>query len=612
MRRKKQQKEQTGQPDDLRGAKTGELPDEHKTIRQPVSYYVAGAVSFLTLVVYLPALRNGFVTWDDNLYVYENAHIQSLNWAFFKWAFTDLSAGFWHPITWISYAVDYALWGLNPLGYHLTAILLHAINTFLVVCLVGKLIEVGRHTNAASPQSAIHNSLLTFHGSRFALIAAGVTGLLFGIHPLHVESVAWVAERKDLLCALFFLLSIIAYMDYVSTMGKDVDKKVSRQFYMDRRYLLSLAFFILALSAKTMAVTLPVVLLVLDWYPLRRIQSMKSFIALSAEKIPFIASSLLISIVSIVAQKSIGALTLTAQIPLSVRVPVAFKALVMYLWKIVVPVPVVPYYPYPQNAAFLSIEYLFAIAFVIGLGAASGFLAKKHPIWLSLSCYFAITLLPVLGIIQVGGHFMADRYTYLPGLAPFLIAGLASARFLTKSDTGHTVKRLFASVAIVLVVSLSYVTVKQIAIWKTSIDLWNYVIEKEPGRVPLAYNNRGVALKEKGLLDQAIDDYNTAIALNQGYAHAYNNRGLALKEKGLLDLAIGDYTKAITLDPGYALAYSNRGAAFKEKGYNDRAIDDYSTAIKLNPDNFDAYINLAVLSTEKELADKALKDLMKQ
>ena len=177
-----------------------------------VKYYLAASIALVTFFVYLPALRNEFVYWDDNLYIFENPHIRSLDAAFFRWAFFDFHAGNWHPLTWISHAVDYALWGLNPLGHHLTSIILHAINTALVVVLVLQLFELAR-------ERIQQNAAASFLNGRAVLIAAGVTGLLFGIHPVHVESVAWVAERKDLLCALFFLMIIIAYANAVKRMG---------------------------------------------------------------------------------------------------------------------------------------------------------------------------------------------------------------------------------------------------------------------------------------------------------------------------------------------------------------------------------------------------------
>ena len=214
-----------------------------------VKYLSACAVGFVTFLVFLPTLQNDFINWDDSLYVYENPLIRSFDTQLLISAFGDFYAGFWHPLTWISHALDYAIWGLNPMGHHLTNNILHAINAFLVVILITRLVE------------AASGSLKSSKGS---LVAAVTTGLLFGLHPLRVESVAWVAERKDLLCGLFYLLSIMAYTSYAANKSY-------------RTYFISLGLFTLALMSKPMAVSLPVVLLILDWYPFRRIESIKSF-----------------------------------------------------------------------------------------------------------------------------------------------------------------------------------------------------------------------------------------------------------------------------------------------------------------------------------------------
>ncbi len=309
----------------------------------------------MTFIVYLAALQNEFVEWDDSQYVFENLHIRSFDLDFFKWAFFDFYAANWHPLTWISHALDYAVWGLNPMGHHLTNNILHAVNTFLVVLLVVRLLTsrqavklTSSHMSSApaDPPEA-GNSRFTIHDSRFALIAAGVTGLLFGLHPIHVESVAWVAERKDLLCALFYLLSIMAYVSY-------------RSYTTNKSYILSLFFFILALLSKPMAVSLPVVLLILDWYPFGRIQSLKTFRDSFVDKIPFIALSIVSSILTVLAQRAEGAVTAIEAIPLSTRMLVASKSLIAYLWKMLMPMHLIPYYPYPNDASLFSLEYLSA------------------------------------------------------------------------------------------------------------------------------------------------------------------------------------------------------------------------------------------------------------
>ncbi len=248
------------------------------TVKRSLPVLMAAAAALLAAGVYAPSLRNDFVNWDDGLYVYGNPFIRRLDGRFLGWAFTTFRASNWHPLTWISHALDYTLWGLNPLGHHLTSVVLHAVNVFLVVLLAFRLIEAGRERMSSGAPS--------LPDGQGGLIAAGMTGLLFGIHPLHVESVAWVNERKDLLCALFFLLSILSYTLPERTSAESGASGGGGARPFGRHYLLSLIFFLLALLSKPMAVSLPLVLLVLDWYPFKRIRSAESFRTVFIEKIP--------------------------------------------------------------------------------------------------------------------------------------------------------------------------------------------------------------------------------------------------------------------------------------------------------------------------------------
>jgi hypothetical protein len=360
---------------------------------------VAFLVALLTLLVYLPALQNDFVNWDDHLYIYENPHIRSIDSEFFKWIFTTFHASNWHPLTWLSHAIDYAIWGLNPMGHHLTSIILHGLNTFLVVILIIRLINYDRD-----------KAPITVENKKFSnnnpIIAGAITGLLFGLHPLHVESVAWVSERKDVLCAFFFLLSILSYLKYTSPLQKQ--KTV--------HYALCLLFFIFALMSKPMAVTLPVVLLILDVYPLGRLHLKSAFtnpplppftkgglggIKVLIEKLPFLILSLASSVVTIIAQQN-AIVTFEAR-PLGERLLVAIRAPVFYLFKMLWPTDLSPLYPYPSKISFLTIEYMGSFILVVCITAFCIWLWKRQKIFAIVWAYYIVTLLPVLGIIQVGG-----------------------------------------------------------------------------------------------------------------------------------------------------------------------------------------------------------------
>jgi protein O-mannosyl-transferase len=449
-----------------------------------IKYYLAAAAALITFIVYLPVLNNDFLlTWDDNGYIVRNPYIRSFDLGLIKWAFTDFTTGNWHPLTWMSHALDYAIWGLNPAGHHLTSIIFHAVNTFLVTLLTIELTAALRERKIPDAHSPSLDEPSTW-------IAAVVAGLLFGLHPLHVESVAWASERKDLLCALFFLLSIAAYLNYVRGADSAAGvKKVAPQFF-NKHYLYAVGFFIFALSSKSMAVTLPLVLLILDWYPLNRMRQGKSIGTLLAEKLPFISLSLVFSILTVAAQEKGGAMGSLEYTSLSTRVLVGSEALVSYLGKMIWPATLSPFYPYPnpETVSLWTFEYGLAVVLVVGITALCLGMVRKHRLWLSVWSYYVVTLAPVLGIVQVGSQSMADRYTYLPSLGPFLATGLAAAWVVKKINMirkGRTAARIVGvAVAVSLFVALSYLTVKQVGIWKDSTRFWFYIIEHEPGTLP--------------------------------------------------------------------------------------------------------------------------------
>ena len=439
---------------------------------------------------------------------------------------------------------------------------------------------------------------------------------------------------KDLLCALFFMLSIMAYLRYATlhfpcgiitsrpsapflnptrpplNVGGGEGGVISRGG--KRWYLISLLFFILALLSKPMAVTLPVVLLMLDWYPLGRIQSFKTARTAIVEKFPFMALSIISSILTVLAQQAGGAITSIEVSPLSTRIPVAAKALIIYLWKMVLPLDLSPFYPYPREASLFSIEYFLAIVLVAGITIASVVIAKRQKLWLSAWGYYVITLLPVLGIVQVGLQSMADRYTYLPSLGPFLVIGIMAswvwARAERLGEKSQVAKVLAVAASVLVIVSLSYATFKQIAVWKNSIVFWSYVIEKEPERVPVAYYNRGIAFFKMGMSEMAIADYGQAIALKPSYYDAYNNRGLAFEKIGLLDMAIKDLEAAMAMKPSSPEAYNNIGKIYRKTGQFDAAIEKYNRVIELMPSYHEAYYNRAIVYEKMGQVDRAIED----
>jgi tetratricopeptide (TPR) repeat protein len=360
-----------------------------------------------------------------------------------------------------------------------------------------------------------------------------------------------------------------------------------------------------------MAVSLPVVLLILDWYPFDRIRSCRTFRTALTGKLPFIALSIMSSAVTILAQKASGAMQLMEVAPLPTRTLVAARSLVVYLGKMIRPLQLVPDYPYPRDVSLLSPEYLFAVLLIIGTTAISLAFMKKERLWVSVWGYYVVTLIPVLGIVQVGGQAMADRYTYLPSLGPFLVVGLLAAWVYgnTFPRRVFTVRLFSAAAAVLLLVSMTYLTISQIGAWKDSIQLWSSVIEKEPARSSLAYYQRATAFGKMGQLDKALEDYNKTIALEPYHYEAYVSRGEVLLRKGYLEAAARDFETAVAIEPFHYQDYNKLGIIYGTSGQPVKAIESFTKSIALNPTNAAGYRNRGYTYARSGRYDDALEDL---
>lgn len=553
--------------------------------------------SMVAFIVYAPSLQNGFISnWDDNRYLLENSHIRSMGLDFFTWAFLDYKTNLWHPLTWISHALDYAMWDLNPFGHHLTNVVLNAFNTGIVVILSYLLLDsvTSRNDDPGYQESA---------GRCDLLVASGITGLLFAIHPLHVESVAWVAERKDLLYSLFYMLSIICYLRYAASIVRDE----STPFFRNRHYLWALGLFALSLGSKPMAITLPLICLILDWYPLRRIAAGR-MISLLVEKIPFLVLSLGVSILTVMAQREVGGLKSLTEASPAFRIMLAFKSLVLYLVKIVFPVGLLPLYPYPKDTtAPFTPEYLGALCLIVALTALCVALRKKRPYLAAVWAFFVITLLPILGIMQAGIQSMADRFVYLASFGPLLLAAVGATLLWRRLQSSTAVRGAAASAVSVVVLLLLYLTVTQIGIWKDAVTLWSYMLDKYSPNYAEAYQYRGQAYQKIGRVDSAIEDFSRCITLDPVNVEAHVNRGMSQFGKGEFDKAIKDFDKAIALNPKEVVAYTNRGNAYAQKGVLSKAKEDFSRAIEIKP-FYPAYINRGLVNMDEGAFTKAAED----
>lgn len=429
-------------------------------------WHIGALISALCFIVFLPALNNEFVNWDDPLFVTQNTHIMQMDYDFFRWIFTNRETQ-WTPLRWISHAIDYQLWGLDPLGHHLSSLILHALNTFLVIVLITQLFEIV-YDKAPPPLQEKARSRTR------ALIAGAATGILFGLHPLRVESVVWISERKDVLYAFFYLLGIICYLSYAVS----APNKKKNVFYL-------LCFFCFALSvmSKALAVLLPVILLLLDIYPLQRIQTPADLMPwkkVLLEKVPFFIISVAAVMINVGIHEEIGHIVPLEAYPVAVRIPVEFMAVFFYLLKMVWPLHLSLIYPYPQNVSFFQPEYIGSIILFVAITILCVFLwRRKKKIWLIVWAYFIIMILPVL-VTKVFTGFAHDRYTYLSCIGPSLLMGAGISFLWSKNN-----RRTAAIGSIILVTVLfSFLTVRQIRVWKNSVTLWTNQIEKYPRYFP--------------------------------------------------------------------------------------------------------------------------------
>ena len=527
-----------------------------------------------TLALYNPVNRHPFVNYDDDRYVTENAHVRAgLTSDTIRWAFTSTDQANWHPLTWLSHALDCQLFGLNPAGHHFTNLLLHALS------------------------AAILYLLLVWSTGRVApsLFVAG----LFALHPINVESVAWIAERKNVLCTFFFLATLAAYGWYARKPGW-------------RSYLAVAALFTCSLMSKPMAVTLPFVLLLLDYWPLARWEGgkpeaiatpQKRWPSLIVEKIPLFLLSLASSLITMRAQAAGGAVRSVLSYSLSVRLENAIVAYATYLGKLIWPARLAPLYPHPGNS--LATWQVIVSAMVLIVITALALRSKRYVLvgWL----WFLGTLIPVIGLIQVGDAAMADRYAYIPSIGIFVIIAFAFDDLATRFKL-PTAARAVPMIAVL--VAFAVATEHQLAFWQSSYDLWSHTVEVTAPNY-IAQDNLGGALVLLGRADEAYPHFQTAAQINPRDPMSHSNLGAYLHEHGQLQPALKEYQKAISLtsDSGLlASTYANMGSLYRTLNEDDKAFQSYQTALSLNPAQFNAYLGLGMLMEKNGKLSDAIAD----
>ena len=589
-------------------------------------WVVALVLVLATFAVFFSALSNQFVNWDDDLMLVDNPYYRGLGWVQLRWMFSTFHAGHYQPLSWITLGLDYLLWGLDPFGYHLTNLILHAANTviFYLVCrrLFTRIFVTAREA------------------ARWALdSSAALAALFFALHPLRVESVVWATERRDVLSGGFFLLAIFSYLRAHESAASSLKSRY-------RWLALAFAAQLLSLMAKATAITLPLVLIILDIYPLQRLRgTVRSWFdtdsrRMLGEKLPFLLLSVIFGLAALWAQHATGALRPVQQYFFSYRVGQAFYGICFYLWKTLLPIGLSPLYELPYDfEAWTGVFILCAIITVLA-SLLAFFLHRRWP-WLAACwAYYVIVLAPVLGVAQSGAQLVADRYSYLSCLSWAALLGGMGFYWLQSAKSAR-----IATVAVVIFMigaSLGLLTQGQVAVWHDTESLWKHTLQVTPNTAIANYNlgkyyetngnfqsseelyRRAVAINpthteahynlarllgQQGKVDDAIAHYQEALKYKPNDVETHNNLGQLLALQGNFTAALAAYQKALALDPQFAKAYFNLGRLFVRSGEFAKAISSFQQALKLSPDTAEVHAGLGDAYARSGNLDQAIVHL---
>jgi protein O-mannosyl-transferase len=557
-------------------------------------WLMAVSLGLVTIALYWPATGHDFVNYDDPDYVTENPHVRGgLNWAAVKWAFTNPVCCNYHPLTVLSHMLDCQLFGLNPWGHHLINVVLHALNAILVFVLL-------QHMTGARWRSLI--------------VAA-----LFAVHPLRVESVAWVAERKDVLSACFGFLALIFYSRYAEGRRHKTGIRSQRSEFTDTHhgsritdhpfifYLLSLCFLALGLMSKPMLVTWPFLMLLLDFWPLHRVERStlnpqpSTIWGLVIEKIPFLALAVAASFVTFVMQGD--AIAAAQGFPLAARSGNALISYCRYLGRLSWPTDLAVFYPHPGQWPMAKV--LLAGGLILGISGLFFVQRRRFPFLLVGWLWFCGTLVPVIGLVQVGGQAMADRYSYIPSLGVLLLAVWGTAELTTRCRNRQTVLAITSTIALA---AFALATHFQLKHWKDSLTLFSHAIAVTRNNA-LAEGNLGNALGARGHRKEAIPHFQEALRLYPLYAEAHLNFGVALVEEGRIDEGIEHYRAAIKARPNYAQAHRLLAGALALEDKHDEAKKEFLEALRLKPDYPEAHARLGHLLLLQGAQEEGLRHL---
>jgi Tfp pilus assembly protein PilF len=524
---------------------------------QHLALWLAMLLVVLNVAIYFPVSQHAFVDYDDKQYVVENPHVaDGLTWENFAWAFRSGYAANWHPLTWLSHMLDVSLFGVNAGPQHIVNLMLHIAAT---LCL-----------------------FVVFHRATGALGRSAFVAALFAAHPLHVESVAWIAERKDVLSALLWMITLWTYVNYVRETTWS-------------RYCILIACYALGLMAKPMLVTLPFVLLLLDLWPLRRPLNIR-------EKVPMFAMAGMSSVVTFFVQRASGAVVHLDFIPLSLRVGSAVGAYLAYIGQMFLPARLAVFYPLPHSVSMLTLAVgLLALA---ALTVVTILMMRTRPYLTVGWLWYVGTLVPVIGLVQVGVQSRADRYTYIPFIGLFVAIAWGMPELV---DRLSLPKSILPAAAVASVLACGVIAHAQLRHWTNSTTLWTHTLDVTNENY-FAHASLGYVLWTEGKLDEAIVHYKEALRIRPVFAEAHNNFGVALARQGHLDEAVGEFLEAVRIEPGFKDAQNNLNATQAKLKERKDAITPYAEAVRLNPDSVEAHNNLGAAFAQQDRIDEAIRE----
>lgn len=520
---------------------------------------------------------NGFVDWDDGRNLVNNPDYRGLGWRQIRWMLAPNVFGHWIPLTWLTFAVDYVVWGMNPFGYHLSNVILHAANAGLFYPVARRLLHAG------------HPSLRP----AALQVGAGFSALFFALHPLRAESVAWVTERRDVLSGAFCLLTVLAYLRMTEAEGS-----------ARRRWLgVSVGCYALAAGAKPTVITVPLVLAIVDFYPLRRLWGpWTSWIRLPArnvwlEKAPFFAIAVGSGAMTLYGYSAAGSLTSRTSVPLALRGAVAVYGAAFYVVKTVFPLGLAPLYELPGVVRALPVPFVMSAVVVAVVTATAWLVRRRWPAGLAAWLAYLVLLLPSSGLIQSGPQLVADRYTYLPCLVWALMLGAALAVVVTSAGTGWlapSVARMMGVTAAAWIAGLAVLTWQQVQIWRDNDTLWRYAVSIDP-ECAICQGQLGIELITRGLDVSAIDHLRLALARRPDDALLHASLGFALLHSGRPADAIGHLETALEQRPDDVTARESLGAALLITGRLDQAAEHFERVLRIDPDRADTLTNVGLV-----------------